>query len=42
MYDVDVEGNFGLNKKQYTFHKRKKKALESNAYMSRMDKLEGC
>jgi hypothetical protein len=39
IFDVDVEQKIGVKKKQYTFHKRKRKALVSNVSMSRMDKL---
>jgi hypothetical protein len=39
IFDVNVEGTIGVKKKQYTFHKRKKKALDVNVPMSKVDKL---
>jgi len=39
IFDVDVEWKIGVKKKQYTFHKRKRKVLDSDVSMSRMDKL---
>ncbi len=36
---VDAEGEIGVKKKQYTFHKRKRKALDFDVSMLRMDKL---
>ncbi len=35
----DAKGEIGDKKKQYAFHKRKKKALDSDVSMLRMDKL---
>jgi hypothetical protein len=37
--DVDVEGAIGVKKKRYTFHKKKKKTLDVDIPMSRINKL---
>jgi hypothetical protein len=37
--DVDVEGAIGVKKERYTFHKRKKKTLDVDIPVSRIDKL---
>jgi hypothetical protein len=39
IFDVDAEGEVGVKKKQYIFHNKKKKALDFDVSMSRMDKL---
>jgi hypothetical protein len=39
IYDVDAREKLVFKKKQYTFHKKKWKALYFDVSMSRMDKL---
>jgi hypothetical protein len=39
IFDVDVEGTICLKKKKNTFHKRKRKALDVDVLMSRINKL---
>lgn len=37
--NVDIKGAIGVKKKQYTFHKKKKKTLDVDIPMSRIDNL---